>query len=247
MENFINNAPFALVLVCLVIGFVLLIKGADFFVEGSSSAAKRLHVPSIIIGLTIVAMGTSLPETAVSVSASLTGNNELAVSNVIGSNIFNLMVVIGVCAVLTTVEVAKETIKRDIPLSLICAGLFTANGNRRQDTVKISMGFLLGDLWAYIAVWVMETLQWNPNVELYATLFILGGLAVIIGETFSGIIFTPSWLCGWAIGLTIMGPMKVNQIGTLPIQIGAAMLAGVLYVGVGVDAFQRMLVRRLVR
>ena len=56
MENFINNAPFALVLVCLVIGFVLLIKGADFFVEGSSSAAKRLHVPSIIIGLTIVAM-----------------------------------------------------------------------------------------------------------------------------------------------------------------------------------------------
>ena len=82
MENFINNAPFALVLVFLVIGFVLLIKGADFFVEGSSSVAKRLHVPAIIIGLTIVAMGTSLPETAVSVSAALTGNNELAVSNV---------------------------------------------------------------------------------------------------------------------------------------------------------------------
>ena len=71
MENFINNAPFALVLVFLVIGFVLLIKGADFFVEGSSSVAKRLHVPAIIIGLTIVAMGTSLPETAVSVSAAL--------------------------------------------------------------------------------------------------------------------------------------------------------------------------------
>ena len=64
MEKLINNAPFALVLVFLVIGFVLLIKGADFFVEGSSSVAKRLHVPSIIIGLTIVAMGTSLPETA---------------------------------------------------------------------------------------------------------------------------------------------------------------------------------------
>ena len=70
MEKLINNAPFALVLVFLVIGFILLIKGADFFVEGSSSVAKRLHVPSIIIGLTIVAMGTSLPETAVSVSAS---------------------------------------------------------------------------------------------------------------------------------------------------------------------------------
>ena len=128
MEKFINNAPFVLVLVFLVIGFVLLIKGADFFVEGSSSVAKRLHVPSIIIGLTIVAMGTSLPETAVSVSASIAGNNELAVSNVVGSNIFNLMVVIGVCAVLATVDVAKETIKRDIPLSLICAGLLMLLG-----------------------------------------------------------------------------------------------------------------------
>ena len=123
MEKFINSAPFALVLVFLVVGFVLLIKGADFFVEGSSSVAKKLHVPSIIIGLTIVAMGTSLPETAVSVSASITGNNELAVSNVVGSNIFNLMVVIGVCAMIASVNVAKATIKRDIPLSLICAGL----------------------------------------------------------------------------------------------------------------------------
>ena len=108
MEKFINNAPFALVLVCLIIGFVLLIKGADFFVEGSSSAAKRLHVPSIIIGLTIVAMGTSLPETAVSVSASLTGNNELAVSNVIGSNIFNILLVLGVAAAISPVAFAWD-------------------------------------------------------------------------------------------------------------------------------------------
>lgn len=80
----------------LVIGFVLLIKGADYFVEGSSSVARRLKVPSLIIGMTIVAMGTSLPECAVSVTASLAGNNTLAVSNVVGSNIFNLMVVCGV-------------------------------------------------------------------------------------------------------------------------------------------------------
>ena len=128
MENYINNAPFILVLIFLVVGFVLLIKGADFFVEGSSSVAKRLHVPSIIIGLTIVAMGTSLPETAVSVSASITGNNELAVSNVVGSNIFNLMVVIGVCAMLAAINVARETITRDIPFSLICAGLLMLLG-----------------------------------------------------------------------------------------------------------------------
>ena len=102
-------------------------------------------------------------------------------------------------------------------------------------------------MWAYIAVRVMETQQWNPNVELYITLFVMGGLAVIIGETFSRMIFTPSWLCGWVIGLTIIGPMKVNEIGTLPIRIGVAMLAGVIYVGVGADAFQGMLVRRPVR
>ena len=167
MENFINNAPFALVLVCLVIGFVLLIKGADFFVEGSSSAAKRLHVPSIIIGLTIVAMGTSLPETAVSVSASLTGNNELAVSNVIGSNIFNLMVVIGVCAVLTTVEVAKETIKRDIPLSLICAGLLMVLGiSGLGDKSGMMLGhldgvILIGFFAGYIVYMVQIALKAN--------------------------------------------------------------------------------------
>lgn len=145
MENFINNAPFALVLVALVIGFVLLIKGADYFVEGSSSVAKRLHVPAIIIGLTIVAMGTSLPETAVSVSASLTGNNELAVSNVVGSNIFNLMVVIGVCGVLATVNVAKETIRRDIPFSLICAGMLLLFGIAGiGDTSSMILGHLDG-------------------------------------------------------------------------------------------------------
>ena len=128
MEQYINNAPFALVIVFLIIGFVFLIKGADFFVEGSSSIAKKLKVPSIIIGLTIVAMGTSLPETAVSVTASLVHNNELAVSNVVGSNIFNLMFVIGVCAIMTPIMVQKDTIARDIPLSVICALLLLGLG-----------------------------------------------------------------------------------------------------------------------
>lgn len=115
MENFINNAPFIVVLLCLIVGFVFLVKGADLFVEGSSSVAKRFKVPSLIIGLTIVAMGTSLPETAVSVAASIAHNNTLAVSNVTGSNIFNLMVVIGVCALMTPVVVDGASLKRDFP------------------------------------------------------------------------------------------------------------------------------------
>lgn len=132
-------------------------------------------------------------------------------------------------------------------VALICAGLYVTNGNKRQDAFKISIGFLLGDLWALIAVCVMEMLPWNPGIELYMTLFIMGGAAVIIGESFPKVIFTPSWLCGWAIGLTIMGPLPMSEIGTLPIQIGAAMLAGVIYVGIGVDTFQKMLMKIWIR
>ena len=107
-----------LVYLWLVVGFVCLIKGADFFVDGSSSVAKTFKVPSVIIGLTIVAMGTSLPETAVSASAAMRGANAIAVSNVIGSNIFNLMVVVRFCAAIQPVKVNKELMQRDFPFSL---------------------------------------------------------------------------------------------------------------------------------
>ena len=112
----------------LVIGFVLLIKGADFFVEGSSSVAKKFNVPSLIIGMTIVAMGTSLPELAVSVTAAITGNNTLAVSNVSGSNIFNLMVVCGACALFAPLTIEKNTLMKEFPFSIVCAGLLVVLG-----------------------------------------------------------------------------------------------------------------------
>ena len=119
MEKFINNAPFALVLVFLVIGFVLLIKGADFFVEGSSSVAKRLHVPSIIIGLTIVAMGTSLPEAAVSITSGLKGNAGITIGNVVGSNIMNVFVILGITAIITNVAIQQSTLYCEIPFMII--------------------------------------------------------------------------------------------------------------------------------
>lgn len=103
----------------LLIGFIFLIKGADIFVEGSSHVAKKLRIPSLIIGLTIVAIGTSLPELSVSVSASLMGRNELSVSNVIGSNIFNLLAVLGFSSLFMPLKVTKDIFKRDYPLSII--------------------------------------------------------------------------------------------------------------------------------
>ncbi len=114
--------------ILLIIGFILLIKGADYFVEGSSAVAKKLHIPSIIIGLTIVAMGTSLPEAAVSLTASLGGNNELAVSNVIGSNIFNLMVVCGFCSLFIPLQVEKSTLKKEFPFSILIGVLLLGLG-----------------------------------------------------------------------------------------------------------------------
>ena len=107
----------------LIIGFVLLIKGADFFVDGSISVARKLNIPSLIIGLTIVAMGTSAPEAAVSLSASLKSANEIAVGNIIGSNIFNLMVVVGVCAIIKPVTVKKKFLFSDFLIALFAAFL----------------------------------------------------------------------------------------------------------------------------
>lgn len=102
----------------LIAGFVALIKGADWFVDGSSSLARIFKVPGLIIGLTIVALGTSAPELAVSTSAALQGSNEIALSNVVGSNIFNLLCVLGTCAAIHAVPVDKGILRRDFPLCI---------------------------------------------------------------------------------------------------------------------------------
>lgn len=119
----IGEIEMILALIFLVVGFVLLIKGADFFVDGASSIAKQLRIPSLVIGLTIVAFGTSAPELAVSISAALKGSNDIAIGNVVGSNIFNLLIVVGVSAVIFPLHVKKSMIKKDYPLSIIAAVL----------------------------------------------------------------------------------------------------------------------------
>ncbi len=103
----------------LIVGFAALVKGADFFVDGSSALARTFKVPGVIIGLTIVALGTSAPELAVSTSAAIQGANEIALSNVVGSNIFNLLMVLGVCAIIRPIPIEKVILKRDFPLSII--------------------------------------------------------------------------------------------------------------------------------
>ena len=100
--------------VLLILGFVLLIKGADFFVDGASSIAHILKIPSVVIGLTVVAMGTSAPEASVSIAAGIAGNSDISLGNIIGSNIFNLLMVIGISAVVYPVVSQKDIIGRDM-------------------------------------------------------------------------------------------------------------------------------------
>lgn len=142
----------------LLVGFVLLIKGADLFVDGSSSIAGILKVPSVIIGLTIVAMGTSAPETAVSISAGLAGNSDISLGNIIGSNIFNLLIVIGVCAIIFPAVSNKDILKRDmwwnIAISALLFILILDRKISRIDGVILLAAFII-----YIGVMIRSALK----------------------------------------------------------------------------------------
>lgn len=126
--------------VLLLVGFVLLVKGADYFVSGASGVAKNLRVPSLIIGLTIVAFGTSSPEAAVSISAAIKGNNGIAMGNVLGSNLFNMTFIIGLSALFYPLVVEKQTIKKEIPLMLLSAlALFAMSADTYLGESKVAM------------------------------------------------------------------------------------------------------------
>ena len=117
---------FIIQIILLIVGFIFLIKGSDFFVDGASSIASLLKIPTIIVGLTIVAMGTSAPEAAVSITSSITGNNAMAVSNIIGSNLFNMLMIIGVAALLSDLLMEKSVLNKDLPFLVGITILFAA-------------------------------------------------------------------------------------------------------------------------
>ena len=170
----------------LLVGFVLLVKGADFFVEGSSSLAKIMKVPSVIIGLTIVAMGTSAPEASVSINAALTGNNDIAISNVVGSNIFNGLVVVGICAFLASFKTNLDILKRDMPLNILvtfilCLMFLDGKLNR------IEGGILFAGMILYITVMIYHAIKNKSENEPEKILslprsiiYMIAGLAAVI-------------------------------------------------------------------
>ena len=167
----------------LIIGFVLLIKGADFFVEGSSSLARFLKIPSVIIGLTIVAMGTSAPEASVSINAALAGNNDIAVSNIIGSNIFNGLIVVGICAFMAGFKTNRDILKRDMPVNILITAILCvmiADGRlSRLEGILLLSGMIF-----YIVNMIFSALKTRSScpdeksMPLYKSLIFGGNLVV---------------------------------------------------------------------
>lgn len=137
--------------VLLVMGFVMLIKGADWFVEGASKIADRFGIPQLVIGLTIVAMGTSAPEAAVSIASALKGSAEITIGNVLGSNILNVLIILGLTAVVRAIAVQKSTIKYEIPFTVLVTVLLGVLG-LADGTISRLEGIIL---WAFFIIYML--------------------------------------------------------------------------------------------
>lgn len=201
--------------VLLVLGFLFLVKGADLFVDGSSSIAKHMKIPSVIVGLTIVAMGTSAPEASVSITAAISGNSDISLGNIVGSNIFNFLVVIGVSALIFPIISHKDIIKRDLWWNLGITGLLLLLILDRK-IGRIDGAILLLGMALYLFVVIKNALKnrtEESKEELISVpksiIFMVIGLAAIIcGGNFvvdnASIIAKSLGLSETLIGLTIV-------------------------------------------
>lgn len=178
----------------LAVGFVLLVKGADWFVEGASKVAEKFGIPQLVIGLTIVAIGTSLPEAAVSVSAALKGSAEITIGNILGSNILNVLLILGITAVIKPIAVQKSTVRYEIPFVILVSALLFGIGYA-DNTVGRSEGMILWGLMFCYLGYLLEMskkgvplLEENPRedkpmpVWKMLVLIVLGGVMIVAGS-----------------------------------------------------------------
>ncbi len=173
----------------LVLGFVMLVKGADFFVDGAAGIAGKFGIPQIVIGLTIVAFGTSAPEAAVSITAAFKGSAEITIGNVVGSNILNILIILGLTAMIVPLHVKKTTAKYEMPYVIIVSLLLAVLG-LTDGVVSMGDGLIL---WAGMLLFLGYLLKLTKSGEVQdeetkageksiwmLLLMVLGGLAVII-------------------------------------------------------------------
>lgn len=180
----------------LIAGFAMLIKGADWFVEGASSVAKRFGIPQIVVGLTIVAMGTSLPEAAISVSAALKGSAGIAVGNALGSNILNVLLILGIASVIVPISVQRSVTRREIPFLLFVSILMPILGLTDGQLSRIDGAILLAIFAAYLVWLLLQTKRSDaeassaPNsatepVWKSILMILIGGVLVMFGSSIS--------------------------------------------------------------
>lgn len=178
----------------LIAGFVLLVKGADWFVEGAASIAKNIGVPQLIIGLTIVAMGTSMPEAAVSIQAALADNAGISVGNIVGSNILNVLIILGITAVITNVAIQKSTLIYEIPFMTGITVLFMIFGITGAE-ITLAEGIVLWSCFIAFLIYlfvmskkglVQETDE-AKDIPLWKCILLMaiGGGMVVAGSDFA--------------------------------------------------------------
>lgn len=178
----------------LTVGFVFLVKGADWFVEGAAGIAKKLGIPQLVIGLTIVAMGTSMPEAAVSITSALSGNAGISIGNVVGSNILNILIILGITAVLTNVRIQKTTFRYEIPFMIgitIILMAFGITGNQITFLEGILFWLLflifLGYLFVISKKGSVQDEEEIKELPLWKGVLgiIIGGILVVKGSDFA--------------------------------------------------------------
>lgn len=178
----------------LVLGFVMLVKGADWFVDGAVFVATKFGIPPLIIGFTIAAMGTSMPEAAVSIASALKGSAEITVGNVLGSNIMNVLVILGLTAIITPIAVQKSTQRIEIPFTIVISALFLLFGYT-GGTIVFYEGVILWVIFiAYIIYLIMmakknheEDSEPAKNMSVPVCIIaIVGGIAcIVVGSDFA--------------------------------------------------------------
>ncbi|WP_042273955.1 calcium/sodium antiporter [[Clostridium] dakarense] len=216
----------------LIIGFMFLIKGADVFVEGAASIAKRFNVPPMVIGLTIVAMGTSAPEAAVSVGSSLAGQNDMSIANVVGSNFFNILVVLGVSSIIAKLPVQEDTIKKDSPFLIAVSLLLVVLGSNlnldRIDGLILLIVFTL-----FLINTVKSGLKGSNNDSVDNN----GETAVAIDTSVDESISIPKTILICIVGIAgivLGGDIVVNSATTIATSFGMSEnLVGLTIVAVG--------------
>lgn len=206
----------------LLLGFVFLIKGADYFVDSASAIARRFKIPSIIIGLVIVSIGTSLPELSVSVSSSLNGMNDLSVANVVGSNIFNILMVLGFSSLITVLPIEESSIKFDLPFLNIVSIMLLAmliNLTLGRFNGVILIGIFVYFLWHIIKPILKNEDNIEEEIEnkLSFKVIVLGILGVI------GIILGGDMVVDSASNIAKMLGMSENLIGLTIVAIGTSL------------------------